>query len=96
MTMIMLNFVAQSGHAWRQEFDDLDTAKSEMRSIIKTHGDIERVELLDDTGYNPTNLWHIQTSKAAATLGSMTSARKAASSRENGRKSRGRPRKTTE
>lgn len=93
--MVTLNFVAQSGHAWTADYDDLDTAKTEMRSVIKIHGDIERVELLDETGYNPGNLWDCNTSAAAAALGSIRSPRKAASSAANGRKG-GRPRKTIE
>lgn len=93
--MTTLNFVAQNGHAWEQEYSDLDTAKQDMRQVIRTHGDIERVELLDETGHNPTNIWDFATSQAAAALGRRTSPRKAASSAANGRTSKtgGRPRK---
>ncbi len=92
--MVTLNFVAQNGHGWEQQYSDLDTAKLDMRQVIKDHGDIERVELLDDTGHHPVNLWDIYTSRAAAAMGRRTSAKKAATARENGRKSPGRPRKT--
>ena len=88
-----LEFVAQNGHAWEEEFDDLDVALKEMRGVIKTHGDIEYVALLDDIGSNPVLLWDLNTSQAAAVLGRRTSSRKAVSSAANGRKG-GRPRKT--
>lgn len=87
--MVTLNFVAQSGHNWEEKYVSVSEAKRAMKQVIKEHGDIDRVELLDATGYNPVDIWDCNTAHAAAALGrkggAVKSARKAASSAANAR-----------
>lgn len=44
---ITLKFVAQSGHAW-EETVDTNHVDAIVEQTVATHGDIERVEKLDD------------------------------------------------
>lgn len=58
--MITINIVSQSGHAWTEEFQTVEDAKEAIPSIVSEHGDIERVELLDENGLNPENIWTME------------------------------------
>lgn len=55
--MIKINFVAQSGYAWVEEYETLDAAKAAIPSVVGVHGDIERAELLDEDDLLVDNLW---------------------------------------
>jgi hypothetical protein len=55
--MFTINIVAQSGHAWTEEYETMERIQERIEFIVEEHGDIERIELLDEDGYNPENLW---------------------------------------
>lgn len=56
--MITINIVAQSGHAWEEEVEDMDAALLRAEQVAEEHGDIERVEVLTDDG--PENIWTME------------------------------------
>lgn len=58
--MVTIYIVAQSGHAWEEIFETLEDAENSIPEIVETHGDIERVELLDKDGFHVKNLWKME------------------------------------
>lgn len=56
--MITINIVAQSGHAWEEEVEDMDAALLRAEQVAEDHGDIERVEVLTDDG--PEDIWTME------------------------------------
>lgn len=54
---VTIQIVAQSGHAWEEEFDSVQDAQERAEKVQNEHGDVERVELLTDNG--PEILWHM-------------------------------------
>lgn len=58
-TTVTLQFVAQSGHAW-EETVDTDDIDSTIEQTVATHGDIERVDVLDKNGRNPETIWKFE------------------------------------
>lgn len=55
-----LRFVAQSGHAWEEQYDSLNDANDAIPAVVKTHGDIEKVYLLDEDGDIDKTLWKFE------------------------------------
>jgi hypothetical protein len=76
----------QPGYKSNEEMCISETVDHQWRLYVRVGG-----QWMDGSLHNM--LGDISASNAAAALGSMTSERKAATSRENGRKSPGRPRK---
>ncbi len=58
--MVTINVVAQNGHAWEETYNTLREAKDAIPAIAKEHGDIERVELLNQDGTVNKNIWKMK------------------------------------
>ena len=53
---VIINIVAHSGYAWEENISPGEL-QSRVKEIVDTHGDIQRVELLNDSGNATQNLY---------------------------------------